>query len=57
MELDLQQTERDLLAKRDVIAKADYDKMAMAFQKRSLIFRKIFNINDKRSTMHIKSTE
>ena len=34
VELDLQQTERDLLAKRDVIAKADYDKMAMAFQKR-----------------------
>ena len=34
VELDLQQTERDLLAKRDVIAKEDYDKMVTAFQKR-----------------------
>ena len=34
VELDLQQTERDLLAKRDVIAKDDYDKMVTAFQKR-----------------------
>lgn len=34
VELDLQQTERDLLAKRDVIAKGDYDKMVTAFQKR-----------------------
>jgi outer membrane protein len=34
VELDLQQTERNLLAKRDVIAKDDYDKMVTAFQKR-----------------------
>jgi outer membrane protein len=34
VELDLQQTERDLLAKRDLIAKDDYDKMVTAFQKR-----------------------
>ena len=34
VELNLQQTERDLLAKRDVIAKDDYDKMVAAFQKR-----------------------
>ena len=34
VELDLQQTERDLLAKRDVIAKDDYDKMVTAFQQR-----------------------
>ena len=34
VELDLQQTERDLLAKRDVIAKDDHEKMVTAFQKR-----------------------
>ena len=34
VELNLQQAERDLLAKRDAIAKDDYDKMVTAFQKR-----------------------
>ena len=54
VELDLQQTERDLLAKRDVIAKGDYDKMVTAFQKQVANVQKDININAKRSTMPIK---
>ena len=34
VEVDLQQSERDLLSKRDQIAKNEYDKLVTAFQKR-----------------------
>ena len=34
IEVDLQQSERDLLSKRDLIAKEEYDKLVTAFQKR-----------------------
>ena len=34
IEVDLQQSERDLLAKRDLIAKDEYDKLVTAFQAR-----------------------
>jgi outer membrane protein len=34
IELDLQQDERDLMAKRDLIAKEEYDKLVAAFQER-----------------------
>ena len=54
VETELQQTERDLMSKRELLSAEEYDKQIKAFQARVHSFSKTFREKGKLLIMHIK---